>query len=79
MKLSSSPVSIGSSRDNSIRHPSLDEHHCRLHWENGQLQLEDLTDGFGVKVQGELVEGTVDLKKGSVVQCGKIRFRVKSL
>lgn len=79
MKLSSSPVSIGSTRDNSIRHSSLDEHHCRLHWENGQLQLEDLTDGFGVMVQGELIEGTVELKKGSVVQCGKIRFRVKLL
>lgn len=79
MKLTSSPVSLGSAGDNSIRSSSLDDHHCRLHLKNGRLLLEDLTQGFGVRVQGKLIEGTVSLNQGDVFQCGKIRFRVKSL
>ena len=73
------PVTIGSGDKNSIRHKSLREEHCRIHYREEELWFEELTRGEGVSINGKPIRGAVELNVGDVFQCEKIRFRVKSL
>lgn len=72
LQLQAETITIGRDLSNSITitHPSVSRFHARINGKAGRCFLEDLNSVNGTYVNGERINGSVELHKKSLVQIG---------
>lgn len=55
---------------------SVTRHHMKMWDEGGEIMVEDLTGGKGIRVNGEAVSGVFTLTAGAEMEAGVFRFKV---
>jgi FHA domain len=67
---------FGRTADNDVvvKDGSASRSHCKVYEEGGKYFLEDLKSANGTKLNGNLVEGTVDLHNGDKITIGDVSF-----
>jgi len=59
-----------------ISDPQLSRRHCQFSYEDGHLYVEDMGSKNGTRVNGELIEGKVELEDGDTITVGGHQLRV---
>jgi len=59
-----------------IADAQLSRRHCQFTYENGSLYVEDLGSRNGTRVNGEIIEGKVELEDGDAIVVGSHELRV---
>jgi pSer/pThr/pTyr-binding forkhead associated (FHA) protein len=69
---------IGRAQGNAVRIPSDDvsRRHCRLHFHDGYVTVEDLASINGTFLNGQRVEGEAVIRPGDELEIGPATFRV---
>lgn len=70
-------LTAGRAEDNDIalvegRYPSVSAHHCRFERRGGVLTVEDLGSSNGTLVNGQPIQGAVELAVGDLVRLGSV-------
>jgi CheY-like chemotaxis protein len=73
------PCLIGRGTDCDVRlfDPGLSRHHCRLHWRDDRLVVEDLGSRNGTLVNGQKVKEARGLAEGDLLSVGASVFSVR--
>jgi pSer/pThr/pTyr-binding forkhead associated (FHA) protein/tetratricopeptide (TPR) repeat protein len=79
-QIESEPKVFGRGEDSDVvlGSRSVTRHHMKIWEEDGAVLIEDLSEGRGLKLEGEEVSGTFELQPGEELEAGVFIFRVPS-
>lgn len=76
--IESDSITIGRAPDNVVVLPerNVSRHHARIRVENGRFFVEDAGARFGLKVNGQRIDGGAEISPGDLVHIGDFKIKV---